>query len=149
MKKPEYTWNPELGIAGCTIYYKDIEFYGSAVCHPDDEDMMSKLTGQIIAEARATIAYLVHIRDNEIRPQLKALYQLYYSMKHSKNFTPRSYEAIMLYKQIHHLENDLTEIKLEIANIKKNLKEYIEQKDKDHKAIRSFQQKKLSAEDNQ
>ena len=149
MKKPEYLWQPELGIAYCTIYYKDLEFCGMAVCHPDDNDMKSKLTGETIAEARAFISYLLHIRDYEIRPQLKALYQLYYSMKHSSQFTPRSYEAIMLYKQIHNLENDLANIKTEIANTKTFLKEYIAQKEKDHATIREYHKKKISDENNQ
>jgi hypothetical protein len=82
MRKPEYTWDEECGVASCTIFYKDMEFYGQAACHPDDEDMMSRLVGQTIADMRATIWYLRHVRDNELRPQLQSLYQLYYSMKH-------------------------------------------------------------------
>ena len=149
MKKPEYTWDPGLGFASCTLYYKNLEFYGSAHCHRDDEDMMSKLTGQTIAEARATIQYLAHIRDNEVRPQLKSLYQLYYSMKHSSKFNPKSYESIMLYRQIHHLEKDLDAVNKEIANIKQMLKEYIEQKEKDHQKIREYHSKKQLDENNQ
>ena len=137
MKKPEYTWDPGLGFASCTLYYKNLEFYGSAHCHRDDE------------EARATIEYLTHIRDNEVRPQLKSLYQLYYSMKHSSKFNPKSYESIMLYRQIHHLEKDLDAVSKEIVNIKQMLKEYIEQKEKDHQKIREYHSKKQLDENNQ
>jgi hypothetical protein len=144
--KPQYLWSEENGTAFCTIFYKNYTFTGEAQCHPDDRDMMSKLTGQSIAEARAALKYLRFIRDSELRPQLKSLYQLYYSMKHSNKFAPRGYEAKMLYKQIHHLENDMTEIKIEIQKVKKFLYDYIEQKEKDHKKIRA---KKALAEDNQ
>jgi hypothetical protein len=142
MKKPTYTWNEELGIAKCTIYCNNLEFYGSAHCHPDDEDMMSKLTGQTIAEARALIEYLRHIRDNELRPQIKILYQLYYNMKHSKEYSPRGYEAKMLYKQIVRLEEDLTNIKEQIELTKNFIREYIDKKDESYKVIRSYKAKK-------
>ena len=69
--KYEYDWSPEFGWATCTIYDHDTKFYGAAKCHPDDEDMKNRLAGQNIAEARASIQYLKHIRDNELRPQLK------------------------------------------------------------------------------
>lgn len=139
IKQPNYEWH-ENGIACCTLFYNNLQFKGVAYCHPDDEDMMSKLTGQIIAEYRATIQYLRHIRDNEIQPQLKALWQLYYSMKHSKQFTPRGYEARMLYKQIQKLQNDLNAVKEEIAITQKNLKEYIDDKEKNYQAIRKHRE---------
>lgn len=135
-KQPEYFWSERYGTASCTLFYKQYEFTGIANCHPDDQDMMSKLTGQIIAEMRATIKYLQFIRDCELRPQLKSLYQLYYSMNHSKYFDPKSYEAKMLYRQISMLKEDLTNIKIEIANIRRSLREYINQKEKDHQKIR-------------
>ena len=145
-KQPEYFWSEQYGTASCTLFYKQYEFTGVANCHPDDQDMMSKLTGQIIAEMRATIKYLQFIRDCELRPQLKSLYQLYHSMNHSKYFDPKSYEAKMLYRQISMLKEDLTNVKIEIANIKRSLREYINQKEKDHQKIREHH--KL-AQDNQ
>ena len=100
MKQPEYTWDEEQGIASCTLHYNNQEFIGMAICHPDDRDMQSKLTGQNIAEFRALIQAWRYKRDCELRPQLKALNQLYYSMNRSKYFDPTSYEAKMLYRQI-------------------------------------------------
>lgn len=148
MKQPVYTWDEELGVATCTIFYKDIEFYGQAICHPDDKDMMSRLVGQTIADMRATLWYLRHVRDNELRPQLQVLYQLYYSMKHSKNFNPKSYEAKMLYKQIHFIEKNLSIVKEDIAELYLRLSNYIEQKDIDHKLIKEFRAKKQMVETN-
>lgn len=148
-KQPEYFWCEENGTAFCTIFYNNYTFTGEAQCHPDDRDMMSKLTGQTIAEMRATIKYLRFIRDCELQPQLKALKQLYYSMNYSKYFNPKSYEAKMLYRQINILKEDLTNIKIEITNIKTSLKEYIERKEKDHQKIRELQNNKQLAESNQ
>ena len=97
---------------------------------------MSEHTGQFIAEMRASIKVLTHIRDNELRPQLKALYQLYYSMKHSKQFNSKSYESIMLYKHIHSLENDLDTTRKKLAELKQGLKDYIDGKEKLYQRIR-------------
>ena len=148
-KQPEYTWSERYGTATCTLFYKNYEFTGVANCHPDDQDMMSKLTGQTIAEYRATLKYLRFIRDCELQPQLKSLKQLYYSMNHSKYFNPKSYEAKMLYRQINHLTEDLKENKYLIDLTKSELKAYLTTKERDHKQLRDFLKKKELAEDNQ
>ena len=148
-KQPEYTWSERYGTATCTLFYKQYEFTGVANCHPDDQDMMSKLTGQTIAEYRATLQYLRFIRDCELQPQLKALKQLYYSMNHSKYFNPKSYEAKMLYRQINHLTEDLKENKYLIDLTKSELEAYLTTKERDHKQLRDFLKKKELAEDNQ
>lgn len=148
-QQPEYTWSERYGTATCTLFYKNYEFTGVANCHPDDQDMMSKLTGQTIAEYRATLQYLRFIRDCELQPQLKALKQLYYSMKHSKYFNPKSYEAKMLYRQINILKDDLKENKYLIDFTKKELEAYLTTKERDHKQLRDFLKKKELVEDNQ
>ena len=147
-KQPKYSWNEEKGIAFTTLYYKNRAFIAKAQCHPDDRDMMSKLTGQTIAEYRATLKYLRFIRDYELQPQLKSLRQLYYSMKHSKKFNPKSYEAIMLYRQIHHIEDDIKEIEFMITNTKNDLQCYLNTKEKDHIQLRNYLQKKQLADNN-
>ena len=111
--------------------------------------MMSKLTGQTIAEYRATIKYLQFIRDCELQPQLKALKQLYYSMNHSKYFSPKSYEAKMLYRQINILQEDLKENKYLIDFTKAQLEAYIVGKEHDHQQLREFFKKRELVEDNQ
>ena len=148
-KQPEYTWSERYGTATCTLFYKNYEFTGVANCHPDDKDMMSKLTGQTIAEYRATLKYLRFIRDCELQPQLKSLKQLYYSMNHSKYFNPKSYEVKMLYRQINQLTEDLKENKYLIDLTKKELKTYLTTKERDHKQLRDFLKKKELAENNQ
>jgi len=149
IKEPKYYWVEETGEALCEIEYKDRVFIGGASCHPDDRDMMSRLTGTTIAEWRALIKCYTFIRDAEIKPQLKILKQLYHSMDKSKHFNPKSYESIMLFRQIHLLEKDLAGIKQELANAKQNLIEYIQQKEKDHIKIREFQNKKALDDTNQ
>lgn len=148
-KQPQYSWNENTGTAFATIFYKNYTFTGEARCHPGDKDMMSKLTGQTIAEYRATLKYLKFVRDCELQPQLQSLKQLYYSMNHSKYFNPKSYEAKMLYRQINHLTEDLKEIKYLIDLTKKALVAYINIKERDHTQLRNFIKKKELAEDNQ
>ena len=148
-KQLQYFWSEENGTAFATIFYKNYTFTGEAFCHPDDKDMMSKLTGQTIAEYRATIKYLRFIRDCELQPQLKALKQLYYSMNHSNHFNPKSYEAKTLYRQINILKDDLKENKYLIDLTKSQLKAYLTTKERDRKQLRDFLKKKELAENNQ
>lgn len=136
MKQPLYEWDETIGGAYCTIYYKNTEFRGVAICHENDEDMKSKLTGQIIAEMRATILLLQHIRDNEIKPQLQALKQFYYSINRSKHYNKKSYENKMLYRQIKKLEKDLQDVKLELSLTREDLNKYIDDKESIYQVIR-------------
>lgn len=148
-KQPYYEWDESLGVAYCVLTYKDKKFRGEASCHPEDKDLMSRLTGQIIAEYRATIEYLTFIRDFELRPQLQSLNHVFHCMKNSKYFDKKSYEARMLFRHINLLQKDIDTINEEIAITKQNLKEYIERKNKDHELIRKKRQDKALAEDNQ
>ena len=93
--KPIYRWNDEMGIATCTLVdnINNKTYTGKAVCHPDDRDFMTDKAGLTIASSRATIKALQSYKNDELRPGLKALNQLYYSIKHSKNFKANSYEA--------------------------------------------------------
>lgn len=142
MKNVIYEWQPEEGLAICKVYYNNIEFKGTASCHPDDIDMCSKMTGQTIAELRAEIKKLQHIRDNELRPQLKVLNQLYYAMNRSKEYNKKSYESKMLYRAIKNIANELDMIKEMLDNDRKFLKEYIDLKDIYYKNIRSRREAK-------
>lgn len=142
MKNVVYEWQPEEGLAICKVYYNNIEFKGIASCHPDDMDMCSKMTGQTIAELRAEIKKLQHIRDNELRPQLKVLNQLYYAMNRSKEYNKKSYESKMLYRAIKNISNELDMIKEMLDNDRKFLKEYIDLKDIYYKNIRSRREAK-------
>ena len=131
------------GISVCIIKYKGRHFYGSAECHPDDEDFCSERTGLCIAEARANLEVLRYQRDCEIAPQIKILNHLLNNMQRNEDYNKYSYEAKMLRSQIRAVEKELATIKQDIADEKKYLKEYIDQKEKMYQRLRA--RKKLEA----
>lgn len=140
-RQPYFEWSEEFGSAACILEdNKGNTFIGSAHCHEDDFDMKSEKTGCEIAFRRAKIEFFKHIRDNEIKPALAALKQLYYSMNHSKKFNPKSYENKMLQRQIRAKEFDLDTVQNMIADEMQSLKEYLESKDKFYQAIRKNRQ---------
>ena len=108
--------------------------------HKEEKDMMSEKTGMEIAYRRATIDYLKYVRDMELKPALKALKQLYYTMKHSTHFNPNSYENSKLQRHIRMYEFDLETINELIVNERKNLKDYIDKKDEFYKKTRISRQ---------
>jgi hypothetical protein len=91
--------------------------------------MMSEKVGCEIAYSRAAIKSLIHERDCVIKPALSALKQLYYSMKHSKKFNPKSYEAKMLWGQIYNWQFDLDTVNGILAREKEILQDYIQTKE--------------------
>ena len=135
-QEPIFNWDPEEGVASCIIKYKNQTFCGVAMCHEEYKDMMSEKTGMEIAYRRATIDYLKYVRDMELKPALKALKQLYYTMKHSTHFNPKSYENSKLQRHIRMYEFDLETINELIADERKNLKDYIDKKDEFYKKTR-------------
>lgn len=139
-QEPIFNWDPEEGVASCIIKYKNQTFCGVAMCHEEDKDMMSEKTGMEIAYHRATIDYLKYVRDMELKPALKALKQLYYTMKHSTHFNPNSYENSKLQRHIRMYEFDLETINELIVNERKNLKDYIDKKDEFYKKTRISRQ---------
>ena len=141
MKQPKFEWNPEEGIATCTIYDSDNQGHvGVAKCHADDADMMNEKTGLDIAYQKAVIeGYKAYKRKCSI--ELKALKQLYYSMKHSKKYNKKSYESIMLYRQMKIKEEDIAAAQSLISVAKMNLKMFISQKDAFYKTVRKRREK--------
>lgn len=127
--KPKFEWYEEDRQAICTLYTKYGVFKGIASCHPDDEDMMSEKVGCEIAYSRAAIESLKYERDHIIKPSLKALKQLYYSMNRSKHFNPKSYENKMLRRQIECWEFDLLTVNEMIDTERTWLKNYIDTKE--------------------
>lgn len=140
-KEPKFDWIENLGTTVCEIEYKGNLFYGYAECHPDDEDMKSRRTGEEIAYRRAKIEVLCHIRDNEIKPALTALEHLQGCMFHSKHYNQNTYENYMLRRQIQRYKNDLTTIKEMLAEERVGLKLYLTQKDAYYRQIRERRQK--------
>jgi hypothetical protein len=128
-KYPIYQYDVETHESICVLKYKDFTFTGKANCHPDDADMESSRTGITIAQMRATIKYLQHLKNNELKPKLDALNQLYYSINKSKKHDPNSYEAKMLHRQIELYKADLAEIRTTLARVKEELRFYIKDKE--------------------
>lgn len=122
------------------IYYNGHSFDGTAICHDEDKDFESERVGLTIAEARANIKVLRHMRDCEVKPQLKILNHLLSNMKTSKSYNPISYEAKMLRSQIRAIEKELATISNAIADEQKFIKDYIDGKDKMYKRLRAKSQ---------
>ena len=134
-KQPLYDWNEEEGIATCILYDGDNAFIGIAQCHDDDKDFKNENTGMIIAETRARIKVLQHIKNNELKPELAGLKQLYYSINKSKLYNKKSYEAKMLWRQMKHRERDINIIKDLIDEERTYLNRFIADKDEFYKAV--------------
>lgn len=133
-KQPVVTWDN--GHATCSVQDKmGRVFKGEAWCSDQDKDFESELTGCTIAEYRAQIAAATTYR-NDLRIKLSALNQLYYSMKHSSHFNPKSYEARMLYKQINLTKSDLDIAIHQLAVLKLELFDFINDKEIFYKKVR-------------
>lgn len=135
-----FNWDEETGATTCKIKYDGLDFTGTAKCHPTDEDMKNHKTGEEIAYNRAAIAILQY-EKKQLRRELKALNTLYYSMKHSPRFNPKSYEAVMLFRQIRMRESDIDEIDYQVTCLRSYLKSYIDAKEDIYQKIRSNRQK--------
>ena len=129
MKSPIMYWDEETGVSQCVITADDGSVHiGKAVCAPEDRDMLSEKTGAAIAEARAQIACLKHVRDYQIKPELKGLKRFWNIINKSKYYDANSYPVQMLLRSIQRYENDLIAINEDLAFLKDDLKEYIKQK---------------------
>ena len=140
---PKVEWHEEIGTAVCSItdVYNRTHI-GTAVCHPEDFDFMSEKTGCEIANRRAEIKALKSHIQNELKPRLRALKQLYYSMNKSKYFNENSYENKILQSQIHLIINELDTTKEIIAELEYDLIEYINKKDEFYRRLRKMRQQK-------
>ena len=135
--KPIFHYDKETGCSTCVIETKYGKFNGTACCHPDDMDMASEKVGCEIAYSRAAVNSLKYERDNIIKPSLKALKQLYYSMNRSKRFNPKSYEYKMLKRQIECWEFDLAMISDMIDTETTWIRDYINTKEALYQNIRA------------
>ena len=137
MNKPIFEFDKKSGLSSCIIVTKQSKtFVGTAQCHPEDMDMNSQFTGIAIAEMRAQIYALKDIRDNELIPELRALKQLHGSMKHSSKFNPKSYENIMLQRQIRQKESAIADVRELIGLRQEELRRFIYEKEKCYQGIR-------------
>lgn len=134
--EPIFCWKEDIGLASCILTDGQHYYCGVAQCHPDDLDMASEKTGCEIAFKRAKIRALREYRDT-LKIKLQALNQLYYSINQSKSFNEKSYENKMLQRQIRMIKFDLDTTKEIIATEEQNLREYLSEKEKFYKKIRS------------
>lgn len=134
---PIFTWNEELKEAACIITDSrtGIIYKGKATCHPDDYDMASEKTGCEIASRRAVIKALQGYKK-ELNIKLSTLNNLYYNMKHSTHFNPKSYENKMLQRHIQMIKNDLATTKEMLVEEQESLREYLKIKEKLYTTLR-------------
>ena len=110
-------------------------YYGTAQAHPDDMDLANSKTGLEIALHRAEIDAL-SARIKQLKVELGALNQLYYSINQSKRFNAKSYENIMLQRQIRMKQEDIQTVKEVRKQLKADLSDYITRKDIFYKQVR-------------
>lgn len=134
MKEPVFTYENGHAIC-CTEDKFGRTIKGEAWCSPEDKDFESILMGSTIAEMRAQIAAAKMYRD-DLKIKLSALNQLLYSMNQSQHFDPHSYQAKMLYRQIRLIKDDLNIAKHQLAVLKLDLYDYINDKDALHQKLR-------------
>lgn len=105
------------------------QFVGKATCHPDDYDLESEKVGFSIALQRAAIKALKWYKNVTLTEQYKAIKQYYNSIKQSKHFDPKGYEAKMLYRAINRYESDIQMVKDTIIDSELTLREYLQAKE--------------------
>ena len=136
-KQPEFTWNEETGVCSCAIILDDfMQGFGIAECHPQDRDMISRRTGEHIAELRAQINLLQNYKNRELRPGLKALLHLKGTMVKSAQYNPDSYESKRLNVEIKNYRKDIEDIECGIQAAKHDLYDYINVKEQMYQRIR-------------
>lgn len=140
-KEPEFYWDEANGVCSCAIEdNKGRVFIGLATCNDEDKEFRSERTGREISYRRARIELLRANRD-EIKTQLAAYKQLYYSMKHSKRYDDKSYEASMLKRFIYRFQIDLETVKEIIDDESASLRQYLDLKEKAFASLRAKQDK--------
>lgn len=133
-----HTWDENLGlsIAEQIIDDKTHRYVrGVAQAAPEDQEFANEYTGMTIAELRMGIDLARQHIELDLRPQLFILNHLLGTMKHSKKFNPKSYEATRIYQERQNILDDIDQFKSYIATTKKYLKQYIAEKDKFYRNI--------------
>ena len=138
-QEPRFYWDSETFEAMCVLTDDNGNTYvGTAKCHEDDLDFGCQKDGCIIAMYRANIKYFQSVRDNEIKPALKVLKELYHSMDRSYRFNPNSYENKMIQIKIQNYQFELDTIKEMLVVERKKLKTFIDEKEKQYQKIRNM-----------
>lgn len=132
----DFFFNEETGETVCDYYVGDKKFTGKAFCHLEDNDFKSEITGKTISAQRAKIRYLKHELNNNLRPGLATLKQLYFSINRSKHYDKKDYVAKALNRQIKIKEEEISLIKSFITDQEGELRSYIEGKEELYQRIR-------------
>ncbi len=147
MKAITVYWDPESGISHCVITAKDgTEIVGTSKCAPQDRDLMNELTGGEIAEMRARIKYYKHIKNKELKPELKTLKKFFNTINKSKYYNEKDYPNQMLIRTIQRLEDDIEDMESLIIDAEYELKDYLSSKGEFYQKIRAFRSKQAENE---
>ena len=136
-----FDWNPETGEAICVLTHKGRDYVGYAQCHDQDKDFISERTGSFIAEMRANIKYLQY-KKNTLTQEIKTLKRIADIINNNPKCQEKSYEKILLQREIRSKKNILFTIKEELNNEQEYLKYYIDNKDKLYNRIREKENNK-------
>ncbi len=137
MSKPSFCFDSETGSSICILESKTKTYIGTAQCADDDRDMMSEKTGCEIAYHRAVLNSLLDYKET-LKAELSGLKKYYYSVCQSKQYDKKSYMARMLNRQIIMREDDIITVSDLIRQEKEYLKNYLSDKAKLYKRIRSI-----------
>lgn len=128
------------GDTWCRLRYKGQEFTGHTRCLPEDEDFWSENVGCFIAETRAGIKRLKHMKK-QLVPTLKTLEDFEKTLKCCKDYNPNSFEAKRLRKEIYIWRKRIDEINSAIKDEQDYLTQYIQGKEKLYQRLRAKETK--------
>lgn len=128
------------GDTWCYLRYKGQQFTGHTRCLPEDEEFWSENVGCFIAETRAGIKRLKHIKK-QLVPTLKTLEDFEKTLKCCKDYNPNSFEAKRLRKEIYIQRKKINEINSIIKDEQDYLTQYIQGKEKLYQRLRAKQTK--------
>ena len=137
--KKEYQFDED-GFASVTSRVADNDHIGTAQCAPEDMECCSEKTGLAIAETRAMINYLTWVRDIELGQQLKILEHLENGVNAKEKKDKNGY---MIYRAANRCRDEIKFINEEVAAMRKELKEYIENKADLYDKVRARRSKNI------
>ena len=114
----------------------NVQYIGTAQCHPHDYDFENKLTGQHYAYTRSMIKEMCQLRD-EYKIQLKALKHLYNIYEQSPSVDLNSEECYYLRRQMQVMQRNIDDMKYLIGETRSDLRLTIAEKDKLYAKLRS------------
>lgn len=99
LKIAEMSFDKSTGVSEVVLKYKNEKFVGRSKLHPMDTDMESEKVGLTIAEQRAFIRYLKHLKKISVQ-RVNTLEGAFRAMLVAKDFDVKSQYARILQKLI-------------------------------------------------